>query len=143
MLRRRFEEAAQAWDALGCAVWAAYCRGLADEVPTAQRGLSALAALGASASVEALLRTRRDWGLELPRRPRAAARERVGQLTGREVEVLRLLAEGLSTAEIADRLVVSPRTVEHHVSAVLQKLGEPTRARAVASARRQGLVTSG
>jgi DNA-binding NarL/FixJ family response regulator len=67
-------------------------------------------------------------------------RERVGQLTSREFDILLLLADGLSTAELADRLVLSPRTVEHHVSAVLRKLGEPTRARAVATARRLGVL---
>lgn len=78
--------------------------------------------------------------LELPRRPRAGNRVRIGQLTEREQDVLALLAEGLSTSDMADRLVLSPRTVEHHVSAVLPKLGEPTRARAVATARRLGAL---
>jgi DNA-binding NarL/FixJ family response regulator len=48
-------------------------------------------------------------------------------LTDRQMEVLMLLAEGLTNAEIADRLVVSVRTVDHHVSAVLQKLGVTSR----------------
>jgi DNA-binding NarL/FixJ family response regulator len=96
--------------------------------------------LGAPAAVEAILRARRERGLPLPRRPRAATRERVGQLTPREHDILLLLADGLSTADLADRLVLSPRTVEHHVSAVLRKLGEPTRARAVATARRLGVL---
>lgn len=87
-----------------------------------------------------MLRTRRGCGLPLPRRPRQHTRERVGQLTSREFDILLLLADGLSTAELADRLVLSPRTVEHHVSAVLRKLGEPTRGRAVATARRLGVL---
>ena len=87
-----------------------------------------------------VLRTRRDRGLALPRRPRPSNRVQVGQLTRREVDVLLLLADGLSTADIADRLVLSPRTVEHHVSAVLRKLGEPTRARAVAAAHRLAVL---
>ena len=48
-------------------------------------------------------------------------------LTPRQLEVLSLLSEGLTNAEIADRLVVSPRTVDHHVAAVLTKLGATTR----------------
>ena len=48
-------------------------------------------------------------------------------LTGRQAEILRLLVDGLTNAEIAERLVVSVRTVDHHVSAVLQKLGVPSR----------------
>ena len=55
-------------------------------------------------------------------------------LTDRQLEILRLVATGLSNAEIAHRLVVSPRTVDHHVSAVLQKLGVPTRRDAAARA---------
>jgi DNA-binding NarL/FixJ family response regulator len=57
----------------------------------------------------------------------------VAGLTQRESEVLTLVAEGLSNAEIADRLVLSRRTVDHHVSAILLKLEVPTRARAVAT----------
>lgn len=143
MLGHRYPEAADAWEERQCPIWAAYCRGLATDPAPAQRALAALANLGAQGAIEGLLRTRRDRGLELPRRPRPGNRERVGQLTTRELEVLRLLAEGLSTAEIADLLVLSPRTVEHHVSAVLQKSAEPTRARAVAAAGRLGLLASG
>ena len=55
-------------------------------------------------------------------------------LTDRQLEILRLVAAGLSNAEIAQRLVVSPRTVDHHVSAILAKLGVPTRREAAARA---------
>jgi DNA-binding NarL/FixJ family response regulator len=54
--------------------------------------------------------------------------------------VLQLLAEGLSYAEVAEHLVLSEKTVGHHVSAVLRKLGEPTRSRAVAKALRLGVI---
>ncbi len=132
--------AAEAWDALGSPVWAAYARALAPDAASADRAVRALDALGATASVQAVLRTRRDLGLALPRRPRAAARAQPGQLTARELEILMLLERGLSTAEIAGQLILSPRTVEHHIAAVLRKLGEPTRARAVAAGRRLGLT---
>ncbi len=55
------------------------------------------------------------------------------------MEILGLLADGLSNAEIAARLVLSPRTVDHHVSAVLQKLDVHSRRDAVAAAGRLGL----
>ena len=61
-------------------------------------------------------------------------------LTARGLEVLALLAEGLRNTEIADRLVVSRRTVDHHVSAVLHKLEARTRIEAVAVAARLGLT---
>jgi DNA-binding NarL/FixJ family response regulator len=56
-------------------------------------------------------------------------------LTPRQLDVLEMLGEGLTNAEIADRLYVSVRTVEHHVEAVLTKLGVPNRRAAAARAR--------
>lgn len=140
MLAGSWADAARAWESLDSPLWQAYALGLDTDLGSAQQAVGILEGLGASASIEAILRTRRDRGLALPRRPRAATRERVGQLTTRELDILLLLAEGLSTADLASRLFLSPRTVEHHVSAVLHKLGEPTRARAVATARRLGVL---
>lgn len=61
-------------------------------------------------------------------------------LTGRELEVLALVAAGRSNREIATELVVSPHTVHRHVANILRKLGEPTRAAAAARAARDGLI---
>jgi DNA-binding NarL/FixJ family response regulator len=87
-------------------------------------------------------RTLRERGVRgLPRGPRPATRENAAGLTAREVEVLALLGEGLRNAEIADRLFVSARTIDHHVSAILRKLGVRTRGQAGAEAVRRGLTT--
>jgi DNA-binding CsgD family transcriptional regulator len=63
-----------------------------------------------------------------------------GDLTGRECEVLGLVADGMRNREIAEKLVVSVRTVDHHVSAILKKLRARSRGAAVVEARRRGLL---
>jgi len=76
----------------------------------------------------------------VPRRPSQATRANPAGLSARQLEVLLLLAEGLSNAEIADRLYVSPRTAEHHVSSVFAKLGVSTRKEAAHRASDLGLT---
>ena len=75
----------------------------------------------------------------IPRGPRSATRENPFGLTPRQMEVLMLLAAELTNAEIAARLHLSPKTVDHHVSAVLSKMDVHTREAAVELARGQGL----
>lgn len=67
---------------------------------------------------------------------------KVGQLTERQTQVLALVAEGLTNAEIAERLYVSPRTAEHHVSNILAQLDLDNRAEATAYALRHSITTS-
>ena len=75
----------------------------------------------------------------IPRGPRPTTRGNPAELTARELEILQLLGEGLRNATIAERLFLSERTVENHVSAILRKLSARSRAEAVADARRLGI----
>jgi DNA-binding NarL/FixJ family response regulator len=74
----------------------------------------------------------------LARRSRSA--DRPGDLSRREVEVLRLVAEGLTTREMADRLYISPKTADHHIQHIYTKLGVSNRAAATLWAFQQGVV---
>jgi pimeloyl-ACP methyl ester carboxylesterase/DNA-binding CsgD family transcriptional regulator len=80
-------------------------------------------------------------GIQGPPRPASGAdADALGELSTREREVLGLVAGGLSDAQIAERLVISPHTVHRHVANILAKLRLPTRAAAVAAAARAGLL---
>jgi DNA-binding CsgD family transcriptional regulator len=133
-------EAADAWAEIGCPLWQALSLARSPDLGAARRSLEILDALPAPAVREAVVRDRRSRGLPVPRGPREVSRGNEAGLTSRELEVLALLVDGLSDADIATALVLSRRTVGHHVSSVLAKLGEPTRSRAVASALRRGIV---
>jgi DNA-binding NarL/FixJ family response regulator len=76
-------------------------------------------------------------------RPAPPAREQLGQLTDREREVLALVSTGLTNAEIAARLYVSPLTAKTHVSRIMMKLGARDRAQLVVAAYESGLVSPG
>jgi DNA-binding CsgD family transcriptional regulator/tetratricopeptide (TPR) repeat protein len=75
----------------------------------------------------------------IPRGPRPATQDAPAGLTAREQEVLALLSEGLPDREISRRLFISERTVHHHVSAVLSKIGVPSRTAAAREAVRMGI----
>ena len=106
-----------------------------------RRALGDLQRLGATAVARVVSRRLRERGVRgLPRGPRPSTRENPAGLTARELEVLALLAKGLPNARIAQRLIVSKKTVDHHVSALLRKLGVGTRGEAGAAAARLGLA---
>lgn len=102
---------------------------------------SQLQELGAAPAAAHAARRLRELGEKaIPRGPTPRTQANAGGLTARELEVLPLLAEGLRNAEIAKRLIISPKTVDHHVSAILRKLDVRTRAQAASAAGRLGLI---
>jgi DNA-binding NarL/FixJ family response regulator len=107
-----------------------------------------VAGIRAVASGDALLApavTRRviEEFVRLPRDTARSSPPALGELTSRELEVLKLIARGLSNAEIADELVVSQATVKTHVARVLTKLGLRDRVQAVVFAYEAGIVVAG
>jgi DNA-binding NarL/FixJ family response regulator len=112
---------------------------------TAERLFDAVRVVASGEALLAPAITRRligEFARLRPQRTKPAAIV-LADLTPRETEVLRLLAEGLSNPEIADRLVVTEETVKTHVSRVLHKLGLRDRTQAVVIAYESGLVTPG
>ncbi|MGK5684855.1 ATP-binding protein [Actinoplanes sp. URMC 104] len=131
--------AAAQWSSRGCSYLAACCLAHGDAAATAE-ALRVFDRLGAVAPARRLRADLRLRGLPVPRGPRRATAADPTGLTGRQQEVLHLLAQGLSNADIARRLTLSAKTVDHHVSAVLGKLGVSSRGRAAAAARDRGLI---
>ena len=138
----RWREAATAWSELGHPYEAVLALGEGDE-GAKRRALEELRSLGARPAAQLVARRLREGGLRrIPVGPRTSTRANRAGLTARELEVLGLMAEGLRNAESAERLFLSRRTVDHHVSGVLRKLDAKTRGEAVARARRETLLES-
>jgi DNA-binding NarL/FixJ family response regulator len=131
--------AERAWLALDCPYEAALAL-LDADAAAARRAAAALHRLGAVAGARALARERAARGAPAPRGPRRSTLADPAGLTVRERDVLAALARGATNREIAAALHLSDRTVAHHVSAVLGKLGAHTRTAAVAQARGRGML---
>jgi len=130
-----WQGAADLWRQIGCP----YEVGLALLDGDAEAQLKALEIfddLGARPITDLARSRLRDEGVEsIPRGPMRATRAHPAGLTNRQAEVLELMAEGMSNAEIADTLYIAKKTVEHHVSAIFSKLGVDSRTKAVVAAR--------
>jgi DNA-binding CsgD family transcriptional regulator len=133
--------AAELWKTMGCPYESALALADADDDEAPRLALDELRQLGARPAAGIVTRRLRERGVRgLPRGPRPSTERNPAGLTLREVDVLELVAQGLRNAEIAERLFVSEKTVGHHVSAILRKLGVPTRGHAAAEGARLGLI---
>jgi DNA-binding CsgD family transcriptional regulator len=135
-IRGDWQAAADAWEALGCPYEQARALALGD-VEAQAAALQMFEQLGARPAADEARRKLQAAGVRsIPRGPRQATLENPYQLTNRQMQVLALLTENLTNAEIAARLVISPKTAGHHVSAVLARLNVKSREQAAELARK-------
>jgi DNA-binding CsgD family transcriptional regulator/tetratricopeptide (TPR) repeat protein len=136
-----WQEAAAAWERIGCPYEQAVALMDSENPPRLLEALEILDHLGAVPAAAKLRRQLLRMGVQgVPRGARRATQDHPAGLTPRQADVLKLVAEDMTNAEIADRLFVSAKTVDHHVSAILMKLEVTSRSEAAAVARERGLV---
>jgi DNA-binding CsgD family transcriptional regulator len=129
--------AAMAWAAIGFPYESAEALADGDDEAARLEALATFDAYGATRAASHLRRRLRADGVRrIPRGPRPASRAGLAGLTPRETEVLELVVQGATNAEIARTLVIAPKTVDHHVSSVLGKLGVTSRREAGAAVAR-------
>jgi DNA-binding CsgD family transcriptional regulator/tetratricopeptide (TPR) repeat protein len=127
-LRGDWQTAAACWERAGNRYEQALELADSGEPMPTLEALQLLLDLGAEPAAALVRRRLRALGVaRIPRRRPLGRDPNPAGLTDRQIEILRMLSTGISNAEIARRLVVSPRTVDHHVSAILQKLGVRSR----------------
>jgi len=137
----RWREAAAAWEAAGCPYEHAAALAESAEPDDLLTALGILDELGATPLATPVRRRLRALGAtHIPRGPRGETRVNPAGLTARQIDVLRLLGKGCTNTEIASQLVVSVRTVDSHVAAVLAKLGAASRREAAARAADLGVL---
>ena len=135
--------AADLWKKIGCPYETAMALVDGDEAAQLE-ALAVFEQLGATPAAERLRRALRATGVRgLSRGPRPSTKENSAGLTARQMDVLALMSDGCTNAEIADRLFIAYKTVDHHVSAILAKLDAHTRAEAVSIAFQSQLIKKG
>ena len=143
-LAGHWDKAAQLWTDFDCRYEAALVLLDSADEAALRRAVGIFDELGAKPAVRIAQQRMRALGIRsVPNGAQAATRSHPLGLTRREQEVLDLLGDGRTNAEIAAALVIAEKTVDHHVSAVLAKLGAPTRSAAVTVAAQHGLVGRG
>jgi ATP/maltotriose-dependent transcriptional regulator MalT len=140
----RWREAAEAWARAGCPYERAAALAESQDPEQMLIALGLLDELGARPLAARVRARLRELGVtRVPRGPLEETRGNPAGLTARQVDVLRLLGQGYTNAQIADRLVLSVRTVDSHVAAVLDKLGVRDRRDAAARAAELGVLGGG
>ncbi len=139
----RWREAAAAWETAGQPYERAAAMAESHDAQHLLAALEVLDELDAKPLATEVRSRLRELGMtRIPRGPRGDTRANPAGLTARQVDVLRLLGQGFTNAEIASQLVVSVRTVESHVAAVLDKLGAASRREAATRAADLGVLNA-
>jgi len=136
-----WQRAAELWSEIGCPYETALALTGSNDEEALRRALEIFERLGARPMAAVVARHLRELGVRgIPRGPRPSTRAHPAGLTSRELEIVALVAQGLSNLEIARRSYVSVKTVDHHVSSILSKLGVRNRVDVTREAMQLGLV---
>jgi len=139
MSNKDWQAAADGFGEVGWTYDRALMLSMLDDESSLVEAIEIARGLGAQPLVRRVTRRMRELAIRVPQGQRDSTRSNPAGLTARQVEVLALVSEGLTNAEIAERLVVSQRTAEHHVAALFTKLGVATRRQAAQRASELGL----
>jgi DNA-binding CsgD family transcriptional regulator len=137
-----WRSAASRWHEMGLPYYRALTLAFSDDADAMTQAVVEATKLGASTTADRIRARLRELGHRVSRGPGTATLSNPAGLTNRQLEVLELVAAGFTNHEIADRLYISPKTVEHHVSAILTRLGSSDRREAGLWAIESGAVPS-
>ena len=139
----RWREAADLWQRAGSPYEHAAALAQSPNTSDLLEAVAILNTIGAEPLAHKVRMRLKELGVtSIPRGPAPTTRDNLAGLTQRQIEVARLLVTGLTNAEIADRLVLSVRTVDSHVAAILAKLNASTRRDATTQLKALGLTAS-
>ncbi len=141
MMNGDWASAVTEWEQIGCPFESALA--LTEGDRNAQlAALDIFDKLGARPAAQQLrAKLRREGEKKIPRGPRPSTRANPQGLTTRELQILGLVSDGLSNIDIAQRLSISAKTVDHHISSILSKLNVRSRTEAATLARKQNLLS--